>query len=342
MFVVDAEGEFSHQDLAIFWLFNQGNSLLPTCMKVPAKILALHSLSVYFLLLALGLTNTLGVDGMRLHSVISNNPHVSSGTCPVVFLHGLDSSSQTWSEVMPKVKAPCLAIDLRGCGDSSPETLHDDEFSMDVLVQDIFDTLEDHPLVKGKKFILCGHSMGGRIAISYAASHPTQIATLIVEDMDTAPRTTQPFQLTYDPPFERSFESAELATDTFVHMGYPLNRVEKWVKEGRIAENSTKKNDSSTPEWWSHVNPDFRRLCYKKIMALSRAQEDWRKLSTETFPTYLLVAGPGQTVCLEESLKEMQEVYPSAVMHRYPTATHSIHNSNRDEFIELLNRILSH
>jgi pimeloyl-ACP methyl ester carboxylesterase len=277
-----------------------------------------------------------GAAAMKLHSVTNNNPPTADGTtaCPVLFLHGLDSSSQTWKEILPNVNAPCVAIDLRGCGDS-PAVLQDDDFSMDILVQDVFDTVKDHPYLKEKKFILYGHSMGGRIAMAYAASYPSQIATLIVEDMDIAPRVTQPFQLTYDPPFERQFSSAELATKVFEDMGYPSNRVNKLIQEGRIAQRDDKDN-----QWWSHVNPDFRRLCYKQIMALPRAQSDWKQIAKDQLPTYLLVAGADQTVCLEDSLEEMQGVYPQVQMRRYQTATHSIHNSDREEFLALLNTIV--
>ena len=99
-----------------------------------------------------------------------------------VFIHGLDSSSRTWKGVQEDLKYPSVSIDCRGCGKSemgSPE-----EFSPQALVEDVKSVVRAEKLLHEKKFVLCGHSMGGRVAMCYAATYPDDISALIIEDMD--------------------------------------------------------------------------------------------------------------------------------------------------------------
>ena len=77
---------------------------------------------------------------------------------PLVFLHGFLGTAADWAPVCAKLP-PCLCIglDLPGHGKSP--------------FMEIFDI--DIP-----RFHLIGYSMGGRIAMMYAAKHPEQIASL--------------------------------------------------------------------------------------------------------------------------------------------------------------------
>jgi pimeloyl-ACP methyl ester carboxylesterase len=70
-----------------------------------------------------------------------------------------------------------IASDLRGLGDSSkPLTGYDDK----TVAEDI------HQLVAKlgfKTIFLVGHDIGGQIAYSYAAAHPTEVKRLVVSDL---------------------------------------------------------------------------------------------------------------------------------------------------------------
>lgn len=41
----------------------------------------------------------------------------------------------------------------------------------------------------GRPVVLVGHSMGGRVVMAAAAAHPTDIAALVIEDIDLTPRS---------------------------------------------------------------------------------------------------------------------------------------------------------
>jgi len=96
----------------------------------------------------------------------------------ILFLHGFTGSAKDWKEVAPKVNPlfNTIALDLIGHGKSSSPV--DIKFykSDEIVKQILFVT--DH--LKIEKVILFGYSMGGRVALSFAATHPKKISALIL------------------------------------------------------------------------------------------------------------------------------------------------------------------
>ena len=58
------------------------------------------------------------------------------------------------------------------------------DFSPDALVEDVKSLVDYHPFLCDKRFVLVGHSMGGRLAMCYAAKYPEHVSSLVIEDMD--------------------------------------------------------------------------------------------------------------------------------------------------------------
>mmetsp|Transcript_66535 Transcript_66535/g.110633 ORF Transcript_66535/g.110633 Transcript_66535/m.110633 type:complete len:158 (-) Transcript_66535:857-1330(-) len=103
-----------------------------------------------------------------------------------VLLHGLDSSKETWSGVLADLHQngyPAIALDLRGHGESPLGC--PTEFTPTALAQDVLAACEAHGI---GRYVLVGHSMGGRVAMRTAAlemkSGRSQLAAVIIEDMD--------------------------------------------------------------------------------------------------------------------------------------------------------------
>jgi esterase len=67
-------------------------------------------------------------------------------------------------------------LDLRNHGRS----LHSEEFSYEIMVQDVFEYCQAHNL---EKINIIGHSMGGKVAMLLATTHPELVDKLIVADI---------------------------------------------------------------------------------------------------------------------------------------------------------------
>lgn len=286
---------------------------------------------------------------LSLHAVTRNEPKSSGEEAAApwtVFVHGLDSSSKTWKDTMEHLDTPCLAIDQRGSGYSPLG--NPDDFSQDSLVEDLHQVILDR-CGQGSKIVLVGHSLGGRVVLGYAAAHPERIAALIIEDMDIAERSPGAHGIVklkpYDGVFDRHRPSKELVLKALQEVGYPPEFLEKGLASGRIEPN---RNDTSGGgSWWTHINPDFRKLCYPHVLSTSQARNDCTRLSLLCqenkigFPCHVLIAGQEGTVCIEESIQEMKQILSSQLtIHRYPTAGHSIHSTSPQYYRTTLTRII--
>lgn len=106
---------------------------------------------------------------------------------PMLFLHGVGSSSATWSRVMELLQARHMvaSFDLLGHGDSP---VPDDpvEYTRDKALEDIDEILAtfDQPAV------LVGHSLGGYLALAHAATRPGAVRGLVV--LNTGPGFRDP------------------------------------------------------------------------------------------------------------------------------------------------------
>lgn len=105
----------------------------------------------------------------------------------VVLVHGLESHGGTWDDLVARFVASersspsFLAVDLRGHG----LTPVGDEasFTPGALAADVAACVEAHNR-EGRKVVLVGHSMGGRIAARLCADFPGVVNRLVIEDMD--------------------------------------------------------------------------------------------------------------------------------------------------------------
>ncbi|MBI4751723.1 MAG: alpha/beta hydrolase [Acidobacteria bacterium] len=107
-------------------------------------------------------------DGVRLQS----RQFASESPVTLVFLHGVLSNSLEGLELCrhlhAETKAEVVALDLRGHGDS--EGIRGDISYLSQYEDDVADVIAAIRQHKGGQIILAGHSMGGGIAMRYAAA----------------------------------------------------------------------------------------------------------------------------------------------------------------------------
>ena len=99
----------------------------------------------------------------------------TNGT-PLVFLHGFMGSMEIWSNIVSHFGVPIVLIDLPGHGKSHFNNVDNYLFS---------DWNNDFKSILGQLEItqinLCGYSMGGRMALSFAYEFPQIVNRLILE-----------------------------------------------------------------------------------------------------------------------------------------------------------------
>ena len=116
------------------------------------------------------------VNGLNLHYLDWGPPTAP----PVVLLHGITGHARVWDHLAERLVPGrrVLALDQRGHGDSDPAP--DDDYRVATMADDLAAFVSSLGL---DRFALLGHSMGGRIAIQYAAAHAVRLERLIVVDI---------------------------------------------------------------------------------------------------------------------------------------------------------------
>ena len=97
---------------------------------------------------------------------------------PLLIIPGLFGSTANWRSVARSLgeNYPVWVIDQRNHGRSP----HADSNTYTDMCSDLLKFLDQHSL---SQIVLCGHSMGGKVAMLFSLSHPDRVAGLVVLDI---------------------------------------------------------------------------------------------------------------------------------------------------------------
>ncbi|WP_339785105.1 alpha/beta fold hydrolase [uncultured Imperialibacter sp.] len=97
---------------------------------------------------------------------------------PLIILHGLFGASDNWLTIGKSLSEhfEVYLVDQRNHGQS----FHDPEHNFDVMAEDLANFIKENNITQP---IVLGHSMGGKVAMNYALSHPGELEKLIVVDI---------------------------------------------------------------------------------------------------------------------------------------------------------------
>ena len=120
--------------------------------------------------------HTVTLRGSRFHYIETGERTAP----PVVLLHGITGHARTWDEEAAALASQyrVLALDQRGHGDSDPPP--DTDYTIATLAGDLAAFAD---ALRLDSFALVGLSLGGRVAIQYAATHPARVSRLMIVDI---------------------------------------------------------------------------------------------------------------------------------------------------------------
>lgn len=98
---------------------------------------------------------------------------------PLLLLHGFTGSAKSWRSLSARLGSSyaTIAIDFLGQGESDePEDAS--RYGMEWCVRDLAALLD---VLEIERANVLGYSMGGRVALHFAAAHPERVETLILE-----------------------------------------------------------------------------------------------------------------------------------------------------------------
>ena len=253
---------------------------------------------------------------------------------PVIILHGLYGSSDNWITIAKTLSdSYTLYIpDQRNHGKSPHSSRHD----YTEMTADLEELVMEN--ISGK-FVIIGHSMGGKVAINFTFHHPERIASLIVADI--SPFRRYPDDLAIVESHEKILKTL-LFTD--ISSAASRKEAEKMVMEkildkkvaGFLLKNISR--DKTGKFKWSINAPALYNNIEKLMSGLVIPDEVTGGITG--FPV-LFIRG-GESEYLPDSHKtDISKLFPAAEFITIPETGHWLHADKPSEFVQIVRDFLS-
>ena len=233
----------------------------------------------------------------------------------IVLLHGFSGTHHTWDRVIARLDAErysALASDLRGHGAASDAR----PIGFDEVVADVLAAAPD-------RFVLCGYSMGGRIAQHVALAAPDRVTRLVLVS------TTAGIE---DPGERAERRAADEALADRVERGSIEDFVASWRDQPLFA---------GDPPWVAaDARADQRRNDPRALAEVLRGlgagvmEPLWDRLGELTMPAVVVV---GERDAKFRALGErLVATLPAARLAVVPGAGHAVHQEAPDAIARTL------
>jgi pimeloyl-ACP methyl ester carboxylesterase len=219
-----------------------------------------------------------------------------------------------------------LALDQRGHGDSEPAP--DDDYRVGAMADDVAAFAGSLRL---DRFVLVGHSMGGRIAIKYAADHGARLERLVIidigPDINLAGLQRVRDMMAKSP--ER-IESEEWAVE-YIRRTNPLQDM-SMLRE-RVRHGLKRLPDGELTWKYAKGLRDMMREGRRDAVDL------WEPLPRIPCPT-LIVRGAESDILAPEVAKKMAERLPDGRVVEIEGAGHTVPADRPEEFVREIRAFL--
>lgn len=266
------------------------------------------------------------VGDHRLHLVDWGGHDLS----PIVFAHGAGLTARTWDltclALTPRHR--CLAVDLRGHGDS--EWSPHGDYAPATMASDLaalVDTLDERP-------VLVGHSMGALAAVRCALDHDITLRGLVIVDIgpSSVPRSLTPS----DEPVAARPPLVYDTFDDFVDHAMRLNpRRDRAQLRVSLSHNARRLPDG---RWtWKYDQRHFGRGAARP--APDQFAQHWVGLEQLSVPT-LVLRGADSPLLDAHGAADLADQIPGGRWVEIPDAGHTVHGDNPAAFIAALSEFV--
>lgn len=235
---------------------------------------------------------------------------------PLLILHGFLGMSDNWKTLGSKYAEQGFQahlIDLRNHGRS----FHSNEFTYAAMVQDVYDYCVQHSL---QNVDLIGHSMGGKVGMFFAMTHPEMLNKLVVADI--APR--------YYAPHHQEILAALNAVD---FSQKPSRADVDAIMTPFVPDFGTRQFLMKNLYWKTPEQLDFRFNLPVFNKVIDTIGEALPAHSVFEKPT-LFLRGEKSNYIQTPDLEDIQRHFPDSTVDTISGAGHWLHAENPAEFFE--------
>lgn len=249
---------------------------------------------------------------------------------PLVILHGLYGSSDNWISVARKLeeKFTIFIPDLRNHGQSPHTSTH----TYQDMVDDLFKFFNDHHISKAT---ILGHSMGGKLAMMFAAEYPELVTGLIIADI--APKNYNSEKKPFKTVLEHELilglmeELNLVAVTSRKEIDYFLSEKLKDSTLRQFLIKNIHRDKEGDFEW--KINVPVLKHALNSIT--SDVNHDWftDRQPILSYPV-TFIRGLNSDYISDEDFIGIKEIYPEARLIGIPDAGHWLHAEQPEKFVE--------
>ncbi len=253
---------------------------------------------------------------------------------PMIILHGLYGSSDNWLAIAKYFaeKYHVYIPDLRNHGNSE----HFSELNYEVLLDDLLVFCNEHNI---QKAVILGHSMGGKLAMSFALYFPYMVEKLIVVDIS-------PKSYVHDDSFTEHCKQHIEIIDALKNL-HPENiksrtdadkKLSEHIKSKRIRQfllKNLKRNKNGSYSWKFNLESIKQNLRVIMGPVVSTAND-----SSSPVPALFIKGAQSNYIqASEEPL--LQKIFPASQIKVIENAGHWVHAEQTGRFLSVVSDFLN-
>lgn len=236
---------------------------------------------------------------------------------PLLILHGFLGMSDNWKTLGTQFASDGFQVhilDLRNHGRS----FHSDVFTYEAMVQDVFEYCQANQL---NGIDIIGHSMGGKVAMLFAATYPETVDKLIVADI--APK--------YYPQHHQDILAGLNAVDFSVKPS--RNEVEA-VLTTYIPDFGTRQFLMKNLYW---IEPGQLAFRFNLPVFNTNLEAIGKELDADLIfkNPALFIRGGASRYILDSDFENIKKHFPNSEIETIPNVGHWLHAENPKMFYEL-------
>tara|TARA_Y100000996_G_C22444519_1_gene611243 strand:+ start:64 stop:858 length:795 start_codon:yes stop_codon:yes gene_type:complete len=244
---------------------------------------------------------------------------------PLFFFHGFTGSSGSWENIRNLIQSKSYAIDLPGHGKSRFKYLNE-IYTINDFCSEFYLLLNSLNI---NKINLCGYSLGGRLALSFAYSYPEKINSLILESTSYGIENIDERESRLENDLALS-ESIKSNYEKFVFKWNNLdlfkNQKKRNIKDWEL-QNSIRLDHNN-----EHLAKSLESFSQGKMHYLGK------EIHTLNFPIYL-ISGEEDDKYFKIAYKSMQ-INKNVKHIKVVKSGHNTHLENPDFFVEVIDQLL--
>jgi len=243
---------------------------------------------------------------------------------PLVFLHGFIGSMENWSEIVSHFDVPTILIDLPGHGQSHFKDISNYSFT---------DWNEDFKFMLSQLEIdtinLCGYSMGGRLALSFACEYHQSVNRLILESSTSGSR---------DESEQRNRVKEDQLNCVKIMNDYPAF-VKDWLDNQLFINQKDRNLNGWKAQQEIRLGQDVEQLSLSlKFLCTGKMKSLWSKIKALQSSVMLITGSEDSKYC--RIATECLQVIPDCKWVNISNCGHNIHLEQSTQFIDSIKSFL--